>query len=188
MAIENRRFEFDELCRRARVLLEGADRIEPQDPIRDLRPQFRLWHYPELSSHRSWTIFKSPLQNSQSVVREVAWDFFADSAPLVDPLVALKQGFHTNPTVVVRDAKLPDDEFSRLFEQGRHLNIPLIGIGQGWGLDGVTSGIELFGFDRVRLEWWCEGPEEWRALTDWVKKFRGFLSDQIERSNPNESK
>ena len=174
------------MSRRAIILLEGADRIEPQDPIRNLPPQIRLWHYPAFSAHKSWTIFKSRSQNSQSVVREVTWDFLADNARLADPLVGLKQGFHTNPTVVVRDGKLPDDEFSILIEQGRRLNIPLIGIEQRVGLDGVTSGIELFGFDRVRLEWWCEGPKEWRALTDWVKKFRVFLSDQIERSNPNE--
>jgi len=184
--MENRQSEFNELSRRAIILLEGADRIEPQDPIRNLPPQFRLWHYPAFSAHKSWTIFKSRSQNSQSVVREVTWDFLADNARLDDPLVGLKQGFHTNPTVVVRDGKLPDDEFSILIEEGRRLNIPLIGIEQGVGLDGEISGIELFGFDRVRLEWWCEGPMEWRALTDWVEKFRVFLSNQIERSNPNE--
>jgi hypothetical protein len=186
MAIENRQSEFYELRRRAIILLERADRNEPQDPIRKLQPQFCLWHYPAFSAHKSWTVFKSRSQHSQGVVREASWDILADSARLSDPLVGLKQGFHTNPTVVVRDGKLPDDEFSSLIEQGRRLNIPLIGIEQRMGLDGETSGIELFGFDRVRLEWWCEGPKEWRALTDWVMKFRGFLSDQIERSNPNE--
>lgn len=186
MAIENRQSEFNELRRRAIILLEGADRIEPQDPIRNLPHQFCLWHYPAFSIHKSWTIFESRSQNSQSVAREVTWDFPADSARLRNPLVGLKQGFYTNPTVVIRDGKLPDDEFSSLIEQGRGLNIPLIGIEQGVGLDGVRSGIELFGLHRVRLEWWGEGPKEWRALTDWVKKFRDFLSDQIERSNPNE--
>src|SRR5262245_37055394 len=156
--MENRESEFYELRRRAIILLEGACRIEPQDPVRNLPPQFRLWHYPAFSAHKSWTIFKSRSQNSQSVVREVTWDFPADSARLADPLVGLKQGFHTNPTVVVRDGKLPDDEFSSLIEQGRRLNIPLIGIEERVGLDGLSSGIELFGFDRVRLEWWCEGP------------------------------
>jgi len=186
MAIESRQAEFSELERRAIILLEGADKIEPQVPIRGLLPEFCLWYYPAFSAHKSWTVFKSRSRNSQSVVREVTWDFPADSARLRDPLVGLKQGFHTNPTVVVRDGKLPDDEFSSLIEQGRRLNIPLIGIEQRVGLDGVIFGIELFGFDRVRLEWWRQGPKEWRALTDWVKKFRGFLSDQIERSNPNE--
>src|SRR5262245_23893922 len=184
--MENRQSEFNELSRRAIILLEGADRIEPQDPIRNLPPQFRLWPYPAFSAHKSWTIFKSRSQNSQIVAREASWDFLADNARLADPLVGFKQGFHTNPTVVVRDGKLPDDEFSILIEEGRRLNILLIGIERGVGLDGEISGIELFGLDRVRLEWWCEGPKEWRALTDWVEKFRDFLSNQIERSNPNE--
>src|SRR5262245_5164078 len=120
--MENRQSEFNELSRRAIILLEGADRIEPQDPIRNLPPQIRLWHYPAFSAHKSWTIFKSRSQNSQSVVREVTWDFLADNARLADPLVGLKQGFHTNPSISVRDGKLlNNDELSILIEKGRRL-------------------------------------------------------------------
>src|SRR5215813_10975640 len=124
---EKRQAELNELRRRAMILLKGADGIEPRDPIRGLLPELRLWHYPAFSAHKSWTIFKPRSQNSQIVVREVTWDFLADSARLLDPLVGLKQGFHTNPTIVVRDGKLPDYEFSSLIVQGRRLNIPLIG-------------------------------------------------------------
>ncbi|HEY7182082.1 MAG TPA: hypothetical protein VIC84_11715, partial [Blastocatellia bacterium] len=152
--MESRQSEFNELRRRAIILLECADRIEPRRPIRNLLAEFRLWHYPSFSAYRSWTAF-TPMprsQNSQCMAREVTWDFPADDARLADPLEGLKQGFHTDPTVVVRDGELPDHEFSVLIEQGRRLNIPLIGIEQNCGLDGETSGIELFDFDRVRLE------------------------------------
>jgi len=179
---EERQAELNELRRRAMILLKGADGIEPRDPIRGLLPELRLWHYPAFSAHKSWTIFKSRSQNSQSVVREVAWDFPADSMRLTDPLIGLKEGFHTNPSVTVRDGKLLDDELSVLIEKGRRINIQLIGIGRRLGLDGEFSGVESYGFDRMRLEWWCEGPEEWRALIDWVMNLRNFLLEQIERS------
>src|SRR5262245_22511503 len=122
MAIEDRQAEFNELCRRAMNLLKGRDGIEPRDPIRGLLPELRLWHYPAFSSHKSWTIFKSRSQNSESVVREVTWDFPADHMRLTDPLIGLKQGFHTDPSVTVRDGKLLDDELSVLIDKGRRLN------------------------------------------------------------------
>src|SRR5262245_5781501 len=184
MGIENRQDEVNELRRRAITILESADVIEPRDPVRSLLPEIRLWHYPAFSAHKSWTIFKSRSQNSQSVVREVTWDFLADSVRLTDPLIGLKQGFHTNPSISVRDGKLlNNDELSILIEKGRRLNIQLIKIGRRLGLDGEFSGVESYGFDRMRLEWWCEGPEEWRSLIDWVVNLRNFLLKQIDDSN-----
>jgi hypothetical protein len=50
-------------------------------------------------------------------------------------------------------------------------------------LDGTTYGIYIENYaTTIELEWWCEGPEEWREFTSAVNKMQKFLKSQIEKS------
>lgn len=55
--------------------------------------------------------------------------------------------------------------------------VPVVGIEAWWGLDGETFGFEncASGFLQARLEWGCDGPDEWRPFTRCVARLREML-------------
>ncbi len=177
---ENRPEELAELEARAQHALEHAEQLEPREAVSDFCPMLRLWHYPAFFDHKSWTIFCpiGPNRGNGSVpIREVAWVRTHDLRRFADPLEWLKQGSRTSPTIHTRDARMPTRDIQLLLAELAKVPVPTVGIEVQWGLDG-----EVFGFEdcaprflHARLEWWGDGPEEWRAFTQTVARLRTAL-------------
>jgi hypothetical protein len=177
---ESRPEELAELETRARWALEHPERLEPREVVEDVRPVVRLWHYPAFSDYACWAVFRPARRNmsdQSGIVRRVIWEWTHDLRRFADPLEWLKQGYRAPPTIVVRDARMPADQFAPLLAELALAPVPAAGIAAYWGLDSETFGFENVesGFLRVRLEWWCDGPEEWRAFTRCVAHLRGAL-------------
>src|SRR5687768_7540879 len=95
---------------------------------------------------------------------------------LLDPMEGLKRGFSTAPSLSVRDAVVHTGDYDVLLDEGSRLRIPVVGLEESLGLDEETWGITSNAFlARPCLEWWCDGPGEWRDFTDWVARLRNFL-------------
>ncbi len=177
---ENRPEELAELTARAHHILEHAEQLEPREVMSNFCPLLRLWHYPTFFDHKSWTIFcpiRSKRGNGSVPIREVVWVRKHDLPYLLDPLERIRQGVRPFPTIEVRDARVPARELYLLLAALAEAPVPVGGIKARWGLDG-----EMFGFANcesdflsVRLEWWGDGPDEWRIFTQAVARLRKAL-------------
>lgn len=181
----NRLEELAELEARARWALEHPEQLEPQGVVEDFRPMLRLWHYPAFANDFSWTIF-TPSRRRDSgtalVIREVLWNKADDTQRFSNPLEWLRQGYRTSSAISTRDASLPARQLAPLFEELAQHPVPVAGIEALWGLDGERFGFENLksGFLRIRLEWWCDGHEEWRPFTRCVTRLREMLQQCLD--------
>jgi hypothetical protein len=184
--MERRDAELRELHERALHGLEHAEELEPRASVRRRTASLRLWQYPARGAFSSWTVL-SPrglsAEGPPTLVREVVWDRFHEAARLTDPMEGRRRGFHRHPTLAVRDAEVDETELSQLMEQAKRISIPVVAIEECPGLDGVTCGLATDGFlGAVRLEWWCDGPREWRDLIAWAGEMQAFLSRCLDSS------
>jgi len=179
MTTEKRESAFGELEKRALWALEHSEEIEPRETIRHLWRQMRLWHYPSNGLYKSWTVSVSmppDRDDARPMVREITWDRPFDRDVLSGAPDSSGHELTIEPTLKVRDAYLPVKELKSLFETAIDLDIRMIGVKEPFGLEGETFGLEGYGpLHGIRLEWWCEGPEEWRDLTTWAAEMREFV-------------
>ena len=181
MSVENRPEERAELESRAFWALEHPAQLEPCGVVDKLRMMLRLWRYPAFEQYRAWAIF-APGRGTLSaetdvLVREVVWDSPHDLSRFANPLEWLKQGYRTPPSVYVRDAKIAYSQISALLENLARLPVPIAGVQTLIGIDGEGCGFEYCAsfLIRARLEWWCDGPAEWRTFIDCVTRLRVLL-------------
>ena len=114
--------------------------------------------------------------DARPMVREIIWDRPFDWEIFTGAPAESEQEVALTPTLRVRDSYLPVKELKSLFETVIDLDIRMIGVKEPFGLDGETFGLEGYGpLHGIRLEWWCEGPDEWRDLTAWAAEMREFL-------------
>lgn len=177
--IENREEEWAQLEARAFRLLEHAKEVEPREGIRRYGSLLRLWHYPAFEPQRTWTILtpgRKATPGTPPLAREVTWDRSADHQRMFGPPLGIEQGFGTQPSIRLREGVLPESGLHRLLEAGAHLTVPIINSGNQVGLEGEYFGLETYTVSpNVRVQWWCDGPTEWRHFTDWVGGLRSFL-------------
>jgi hypothetical protein len=182
--VEKRSEERAEVQKRALWALGHAQELEPVGPVRRLQPELRVWHYPAFHPWVSWTVLREGRSSggvARLWVREVSWDMPADMRRLSDPMEGLRCGFHTRPTLGVRDAELPAEQYQSLASAGSEVRIPIVTPDHAFGLDGETFGIETGDhFARFRCEWWGDGPQEWTDWVRWVAILRAFLRRCLE--------
>lgn len=184
--MEQREEQWAQLEARALRLLEHAKEVEPREAIRRYGSLLRLWHFPAFAAQRTWTILtpgrKAP-PGAPARVREVTWDRSADDQRLSDPQVRAERGSGILPTIRLREGVLPEPTLRKLLEEGAHLAIPILHVGNHVGLDGEYFGLESYTVSpNVRVQWWCAGPVEWRHFTDWVIGLRAFLLQCLEET------
>jgi hypothetical protein len=185
---EQREAEWAELEARALRLLEHAKEVEPREVIRRYGSVLRLWHYPAFGPQTTWTILtpgRKVQRDAGPVVREVTWDRAADHERLFNPLEGLRKGFHGHPTLGLREALLPAVELGSLLEAAANLAVPVVLCTRPGvvGLDGEYFGLETYeASSSVRLQWWCDGPTEWRHFTDWFGQVRSFLAQHLDQA------
>jgi hypothetical protein len=153
----------------AQRLLEHPRDSEPREPLRRHAALLRLWHFPSHGVQTTWTILtpgKKAADGSVPMVREIAWDRPADEARPGEEL----------PTIRVRDAHLPADQVRYWIEEVMKLAVPLVVFNHVVGLDGDYYGLETYETSPfVRVQWWNDGPTEWRHLIDWASGLRRHL-------------
>jgi hypothetical protein len=178
--------QWAELEARAQRLLEHPKDLEPREVIRLYGSLLRLWHYPVYGSQTTWTILspgKKASPGSLPMVREVVWDRDADNERLFASAESLTRDTATQPTLRVRDAVLPAPMLDRFLAQGASLSVPVIVLAKSGGVDGEYFGLETYEVSPfVRLQWWCDGPTEWRHFTDWVTALRTFALRQLDQT------
>jgi hypothetical protein len=108
------------------------------------------------------------------LVRQTTWDYLVDAKRFREPITGLAKGFHTNPTIEVRDRLLDTTSFEKRMSTLRTIVFPAFCL-QPFGLDGETFGLALRR-DEVSIEWWCNGPEPWHNLTEWASEMRNWLA------------
>ena len=184
---EQREAEWAELEARALRLLEHAKEVEPRQVIRRYGSVLRLWHYPAFGPQRTWTILKpgrKAQENAGPLVREATWDRAADHERLFNPLEGLRNGFDSQPTIGLREARLPAAELRSLLEIAANLAVPVVLFPRPGDVrvDGEYFGLQTYeASSSVRLQWWCDGPTEWRHFTDWFGQVRSFLAQHLEQ-------
>lgn len=126
-------------------------------------------------------VFQRDKDGHELLVRRVNWDHPHDFRRFSDPLEGVRQGFFAPPTLVVHDARTTDRALRPYLRELRKLSIPPLGIDASIGIDGETFGLQTYGAsDSTRLEWWCEGPREWRPFTEAAGRLRNFLDGLFE--------
>ncbi len=160
----------------AERLLEHPKDHEPRGIIRAYGGVLRVWRFPSFGVQTTWTILKpgpKAAPGSLPMVRELTWDRDGDQERMFDPREAVPL---MAPTIHVRDATLPPMEFQQRLDDGARLSVPVVGCSNTVALDGEYFGLETYeGSPFARLQWWCDGPTEWRHFTDWVAELRAFL-------------
>jgi hypothetical protein len=189
--MEQRQNEWDLLQTDAMLLLEKPDKYLFENRSKR-NPAIRIWHYPSFEQHYSWTIYKpAPLEPlALYQLQEISWDRAQDYARMHNPLNGVRHALHFAPvpTINVRmteisSGELARDEIDTRIDSLSNLHLKPFIQDRPWGLDGEPWGVELFAFGGMsRLEWWCEGPQEWRELVDWtastIQKFRDLLANE----------
>lgn len=153
----------------------------------------RLWHYSAFESALSWMICHSatPL----TFVRQVTWEQITDQersldrlqgSPerFVDRIKHTKEGTYSRPTLLIKDFSIETVQYQPYVSEFAQHAIPaLVPDYPPLGMDGAFSGIETssFGNTRLSLEWWGDGPHEWKAVIATAQRLRQFLSQHASR-------
>jgi hypothetical protein len=178
MSLEHRPKEMHETEERALSYLRDATTIPSAPPLTGYRLRFRLWHYPAFDAYRSWSVFELSRRREPAslLVRQVTWDRLHDCQRLRNPLLGLQEGFHSHPKIEVRDRPLDASELAARLAAAHSVSVPIVGRDRGITLDGVTFGYEEED-GSPRLEWWCDGPAEWREFTTWAREMMQWLHE-----------
>lgn len=164
-----------ELEARADRLLEHAKEVEPRDRVRRYGSLLRLWHHPAFGPRKTWTILQPGRKveaGAATLVRELTWDRDADQRRIFE-----KPDPRPAPTVRLREACVPAAELTTLLETGTGLAVSVVGVTHAAGLEGEFFGLETYEVSpNVRVQWWGNGPTEWRHFTTWVEELRAFLT------------
>ncbi len=138
----------------------------------------RLWHYPSFDASRAWGIYRLTERGGRMIrtmVRQVTWDGPHDAKRFYLPLTGLEKGFHTAPTIDVRDRPIDSTEFDHRMEALKSISFPAFSA-TDIGIDGEYFGVAIPNHG-ASIKWWCEGPNTWRDLTAWASQTREWLTD-----------
>ncbi|APR86827.1 hypothetical protein A7982_12176 [Minicystis rosea] len=145
-----------ERLRRIEAALTYPEKVEPS--LGQRRLMLRL---SSVSSMRSdacaWAIVGAELRRREApptaIVREVRY----------------LRG--TEGRLEVRDVEIDEALAKAWCREAAAIRVPLIDVEARMGVDGSTSTLYAeSGFSSVKLSWWCDGPSEWRPLTQWAEQ------------------
>ena len=181
MSREKRDKEIAELESRAILSLERGQQLEPTETTSKLRVGYRLWNYPSFGEYKSWLLFLPSAHDWEfTFAREITWKRQDDIERLTNPMVGLQKGFHTSPSIEVVDAVVDIKRLNEHLRNLRKIRVPAGDFQEPFGLDGEGNGFQTFTFGgRFRMEWWCNGPEEWQEFINWFAGMREFLESHF---------
>ncbi len=173
-----REARWAEVQEQAFRLLERSEKLPPLEPVAGLAPWLRLWHHPSDDLARSWTILlPAPGAPSQTrpVIRRLRWNSAHDRLRVVDPREGLAHAHEPIPTIDLFD-RFPDPAAleGRLTALAA-IPMPPLNVERPIGDDGEVFGLRELDTPRgLWLSWWCDGPPEWRAVSEWAREMRKF--------------
>jgi hypothetical protein len=117
----------------------------------------------------------------EPLVREAVWHRTSDLRRLHALVDDTKKEVALKPTIAVRDAHIPAEEFKALLLSGANLFIPLVWMDE---MKAVTCDVGAVGFEffsrddlpaALRLVWSFDTPDQWNPVKEWVTCLRSFL-------------
>jgi hypothetical protein len=178
---ESREKEWEELEAKAKQILENP-RMLPEDfTAKHFTPVLHVWIAQTFTPETHWVFCKPlPQLNPQPkpIVKEIIWEQQKDSSRLHNPLVGLKEGFHTEPTIKLKKVEIEKDVLKNILDQLSKIQIPPFIEDEFLGRDGITFGVETLGiYQNAKIKWWSVYPDDWKYLAAWFEKTMTFLKE-----------
>ncbi|HEX9059362.1 MAG TPA: hypothetical protein VF941_04215, partial [Clostridia bacterium] len=124
---------------------------------------FQLLYLPSFEKVESWEMFK---QNNNYFIVLSYWNKDEDLKKLEIPHVDLKLRYNklsVEPTIVSKRKEITEDFANEILNILGTLKISPLPEGCPFGCDGVSFKMKFGGlFHGIKIEWWCDGPENWR--------------------------
>lgn len=183
--LEKRENEFQELEQKALRIIENPQLLPIDETTKNFVPTLHLWIAPTFSPDRHWYFYKPQRQlnpQPKPFVRQMIWQKQTDFRRLNDPLIGLKEGFHTEPTFEIKKFEIEKEVLENLHKQLSEISFPAFVEDEILGLDGQQSGVETLGsYHRARVSWWSVYPKEWQNIAEWFEKTRKFLENEFSK-------
>lgn len=129
-----------------------------------------LWEYPSFESHTDWFILhdERPVSGKRALVRKItSWSEQTNKDTMDQVRFCITENT-LDPEETETILSTLKDKSIIPFPSQTHI-----------GLDGVMHGIQ---HDGIKLEWWMEGPKEWRSLITAVDGIRQWLFDNEKKA------
>jgi hypothetical protein len=163
------------------LAMRELDRMEARPTF---APYFRIWDYDPHRTYRSWLLQipddADPLRPAP-IVLERTWDAAEDRERLARDL---RRRPRLQPTLYIREARLPNEEFSFLRSVGSRISYPRLELRDAhtslqptqFGLEGFRKETVQLRSDRIRLEWGGMVQPELKAVAAWAERVRSLCS------------
>lgn len=156
----------------------GPERLEPRKNVADQPAKVQLWR----SGARPWVDRRWAVLRARSpgalVLREIDVDAGAMNALRARPTMTVDE-LRAEGLLRVHDAPLDSEALDSRLQAASKIVVPLIGIQEPSGCDGVMSGLVIEGgLPRIELSWWSSVPEEWKGLVRWAEELRAFFEQR----------
>ena len=128
----------------------------------------RLFRFNGLGEYIVWVVARRP---DGYLVRRIVWDRARSHRP-----------GELEPVTFGSDSHIPAGSMERHLRALRSISVRPFLTDDRIGLDGVTFGIQCGDSPTtVRLSWWSDAPNEWRALEAWYGETVGDLEAALPR-------
>jgi hypothetical protein len=176
---------YAELKRRAIDGIENGDVLQRSDGIRRMIVLhiFEKGRYP--ISFKGWTIYQhlnpdEPKADITYSLISAGWNWKADMkrSEQTSP-----SSFKPEPTWIIKQAPLEKEAVEARLQKASTIAMPIIGVRGHAGWDGTDYGLKWHGNSTgVSLYFWSSGPEEWKALVDWMRKLINYLDAELRKA------
>jgi hypothetical protein len=145
-------------------------------------PRLSVYHIPSFTDCFGWTIYEIPgravpvevvtttKRKGEYKLQTVKWRQSADAEKFKQHMAGALVGSSrlATPTMEESFSDIDSEWVEREIANLAQIRIPLI-TRAPFGCDGVSYGVHVRGlFD---LEWWCDGPSEWKELAIWTHRW-----------------
>ena len=173
---------------RQRQLLEltlvAMQELEQMNARRPFSPWLRIWDYDPHQAYRSWLIQipeEDDPQPPAPLVLERTWDAAEDRERLARDL---RRRPRLQPTLSVREARLPKEDFDYLRSVGSKMPYPRIELRDAhtslqpaqFGIEGFRKDAVQMSTARIRLEWGGVPRPGLEAVAAWAARLRSLCS------------
>jgi hypothetical protein len=161
------------------LTLEAMRELDRMGTRPGFTPWFRTWDYDPHQTWRSWLIQLSE-DTGAPLVLERTWDAVEDRERLSRDL---RRRPSLQPTLCVREAPLPREEFEVLRTVGKTIPFPILELRDAYtslqpaqfGIEGFRKETIRLRSNRVRLDWGVPKPEM-RAVASWAGQVRSLCA------------
>ena len=178
--MEKRASEFQILEKQALGIL--TDETEPNEDYTE--GSIYISSSPSFGDYTSWRVF-ADTHKTRFLLRRTVWQRIYDVQRFSDPLVGLKYGWNTDPTISVTIIELPSTRTAELLSRARSFEILEIGldirIKHAIVLDGTRWFVFVSNAFGNKSYLWNAVPPEWKPVVTWTEQTIAFL-DSV---NPN---